>query len=134
MHPSCCHSRPRGVSLIEAVISTAILALCVATIFQGLHMGYYSSLRATRATECLARVTKRLEDIDYLPYDSVTSNMFPVEYVCSTSGTSIALVYAMTTTVRAVLLPIEYKVITLDLTWRVRDSQRAARYFTLKTP
>ena len=134
MHRSCCHVRPRGVSLIEAVISTAILALCVATLFQGLNFGYYSSLRATRITESLARVTKRLEDINYIPYDSVTSNMFPVEYVCSTSGTAIALVYAMTTSVRTVLLPIEYKVVTIDYAWRVRDSQRAARYFTIKTP
>ncbi|MCX7005028.1 MAG: hypothetical protein NTV22_17370 [bacterium] len=134
MHRSCFHIRPRGVSLIEAVISTAILALCVATIFQGLNFGYYSSLRATRVTESLARVTKRLEDINYIPYDSVTSNMFPVEYVCSTSATAIALVYAMTTSVRTVLLPIEYKVVTIDYAWRVRDSQRAARYFTIKTP
>ncbi|GEM_PF-1752887 len=134
MHRSRFHIGPRGVSLIEAVISTAILALCVATVFQGLHFGYYCSLRATRATESLARVTKRLEDINYIPYDSVTSNIYPVEYVCSTSGTAIALVYAMTTSVRTVLLPIEYKVITVDFAWRVRDNQRAARYFTIRTP
>ena len=134
MHRSCCHVRPRGVSLIEAVISTAILALCVATLFQGLNFGYYSSLRATRATESLARVTKRLEDINYIAYDSVTSNMFPVEYVSSTNGASITLVYMMATSVRTVLLPIEYKVVTIDYAWRVRDSQRATRYFTIKTP
>jgi hypothetical protein len=134
MHRSFLHTRPRGVSLIEAVISATILALCVATIFQGMHMGYYSALRSTRTTESLARVTKRFEDINYVPYDSVTTNRYPVEYVTSTSSTAITLVYAITTSVRTVLLPIEYKVITIDAAWRVRDNQRAARYFTIRTP
>ena len=135
MHQSCVHVRPRGITLIEAMISTVILGLCVATILQGLIFGYYTSLRATRATESLARVTKRLEEINCIPYPSVSSNTYPVEYVSSTGSASIiTLVYAMTTSVRTVLQPIEYKVITIDFTWQVRDSKRYVRYFAIRTP
>jgi hypothetical protein len=122
------------VSLIEAVISTAIIALTTASIFTGLSFGYYSSLRATCATEGVARVTRVLEDVAYIPYEALTTNQFPVQYVLTTNGTSISLAYALTTSIATVTAPIEYKTVRIDYTWRFRDHQRSVRYFTIKTP
>lgn len=111
-----------------------ILALSVATIYYGLTLGLTTSLRATRETEGLARVTQRLEDVLHMPYPLITTNNLPIEYVQETNKYRISLVYAMTTTVTTVFAPIEHKIITLDYTWGLGANRRYTRYTTLRTP
>ena len=129
--------KPRGITLLEALISITILALAVIGIIQGMSMGYRFALRSRAAAEAEMRAMGRMEDIMAMPYDDLDTSTYPVEYATETqtvSGVeSVQVVYAMTTTITRLTSP-ECKYINLSVTWGRAGIERNNTYFMIKSP
>jgi Tfp pilus assembly protein PilV len=127
-------SQPRGITLAEAVIATLIIAVTTAGLIQGFHFGCVIAKRASRETTAELRAVQRIEEILLTSYDQVNNSLFPVEYVTVTQGTTVALSFAMTTTVTEVLSPVAYKHVAVDVTWQERGHDHHTRYLFLRAP
>lgn len=125
---------PRGVTLMEGVIASALLGLTIVALLGALAWAHFATLRATRMSEAMARVTSVMEDIAAVPYALVTTNTYPVQYVTQTNGSVVTLQYAMTTTVVETSTPLRHKRVYVDYTWRVGNTTRQQRFFAIKTP
>jgi len=131
------YSRPKGITLLEALFGIAILAIAVIGIIQGMNMGYNYALRSRAATEAQMLAVKRMEDIMALSYDRLDNATYPVEYVTQTQTIAgiptVTLLWTMTTTVSTVTSP-ACKHINLSVTWRKNSIERNTTYFMIKSP
>lgn len=125
---------PRGVTLMEGVIASALLGLTIVALVSALAWAHLATLRATRMSEAVARVTSVMEDIAAVPYALVNTNTYPVQYVTQTNGSMVILEYTMTTTVVEVSTPLLHKRVFIDYTWRAGNSTRHQRFCAIKTP
>ncbi len=119
---------PDGFTLVEAIISLLVLAIMIAGLFACLTFIAGSAQRATYETQGNMRVIKTLELLEQYPYNMVTTNYFPIEYVTDNGE----LVYAITTTIVEVSSPTIHKNITIDHTWKDGGIQRHTRYYSIK--
>jgi len=127
-------ARPRGVSLTESVVATVIILIAIAGLIQGFHFGCVIAKRASRETVAEQRAVQRLEELLLTPYEQITNGFFPIEYVTTTQGATVALSFAMTTTVTELLSPVAYKRVSVDVTWRESGLNRSTRYLLLRGP
>lgn len=130
-------NQPRGITLLETVISIMLLAIAVIGIIQGFNFGYSTSIRSREETEAELAAVQRLEEIMAMPYSQLDSSTFPTEYLTVTQlvngAYEVSLSWAMTTTVVQSTSP-EYKQINIYCTWRHNNIQRHVDYVTIKSP
>jgi len=119
---------PSGFTLVEAMVSLLVLAIMIAGLFACLSFIAGSAQRATYETEGNMRVVKALELLEQYPYNMVTTDYFPIEYVTDNGE----LVYAITTTISEVTSPTIHKKITIDYTWKDGGITRHTRYYSIK--
>ena len=119
-----------GMTLVELIISMLIVVISVITIFTTLSFVSRSAKRSSDETAGNMHAVRVLELITDSPYDMVTTNNFPVEYLVDTEG---ELIYALTTSVYEVTSPDLHKQITIDYTWCEGKLQRHTRYHILKS-
>jgi len=118
-----------GFTFVEAIVSLLVLAILVSGLFLCLTFSAGSAARAKEETAGNMRVIKTIEQIIHYPYEMVTTNYFPVEYVTGNDG---SLVYALTTTITEVTLPTIHKNIIIDHTWKEDKVIKQKRYYYIK--
>jgi len=119
---------PDGFTLVEAMVSLLVLAIMIAGLFACLTFIAGSAQRATYETQGNMRVVKTLELLEQYPYNMVTTDYFPIEYVTDNGE----LAYAITTTIAEVTSPTIHKNITIDYTWKDGGITRHSRYYSIK--
>jgi Tfp pilus assembly protein PilV len=126
------------MSLIEAVMSTFVLALCVGGLFSGFNLGLKAAQKARRECEAEMRVVGLLEQLRAMPYAQVTNNVFAPEAVIATQqvhGVATAVpVWAMTTTVAHITTDGDYKEVRIDVTWAERNVVQQRTYYHIVSP
>jgi Tfp pilus assembly protein PilV len=126
------------MSLLEAVMCTLILALCVGGIFTGLNMGLRAAQKARRECEAEMRVVDLIEQMRAMPYAQLTNGVFPAETVFATQqvhGVATAVpVWAMTTTVTRVTTDGDYVKVRIDVTWAERNVVRQQSFYHIVSP
>lgn len=141
MHPTSAQrpDRPRGFTLVEVLIASAILMYTIAGILTGINLGCILAKRSHHETVCELRCIDRLEEVITTPYLQITNSLYPTEYQ-SISGNVNALEWTMTTTVQEVWLtpagePIRYKRIDVYAGWNTYGGKNKYTTFVLlKSP
>lgn len=124
----------RGFTVAEGAVACALIALTILTLFSALQFAHFVTTRASQMNDAVTRVTHILEDIAAVPYALVTTNTYPVQLQTLTNGSSISLVYSMTTSVHEVSTPLLHKRVYIDYYWRVGNQTQYRRFFSVKTP
>jgi len=119
----------RGFTFVEVMVSLLVLTVMIIVLFACLTFIAGSAQRATSETEGNMRVVNVFELIEQYPYNMVTTNYFPTEYITDSDG---SLVYAITTTIVEATSPTVHKNITVDYTWKEGGIQRHTRYYSIK--
>jgi hypothetical protein len=126
------------MSLIEAVMSTFVLALCVGGLFSGFNLGLKAAHKARRECEAEMRVVDVLEQLRAMPYALVTNGIVAPETVVVTQqvhGAATAVpIWAMTTTVTHVTTDGDYKEVRIDVTWAERSVVQHRSYYHIVSP
>ncbi len=114
-------SSVRGFTITEAVVASAILAMSVIAVYEGLVLGYSSSRRASLEVMANIEGVRRLETVMATSFE----NIVPYSSSTDTSGRAFAMYVTPLSNVdnNAVL-------VTLDVSWSFQNKWKK-RSFTM---
>jgi len=108
-----------GMTLVEVVIATAILALCLLALGRAVTVGNRLLYASSQHMEAFMRCRERIEQMRATDYAQITSNNFPEEQIRlgHLGGTDRVPLYGTRSSVIEEIADPDRKRVTVTVTW-----------------